>query len=242
MNQIKVPVTDSADSPLSGLMELLSDWTDDLSPDGFDDESLEDIEIEPLSSPAPRKDISSLLDALVDDQPQSIATAPESPQLQPEAKTEPETSPKPSANLPQSQSEQPKQSDQISGLLNILSGWAIPENADPSQLGAGQNLSKDGVSTLQNLLVGPFATQLRRDLDRVDATVGGMEQQLADLGQQVANTSALAESLMPMISDLIDRKFAQLKAEILASVIEAVDEQEQSISIKVSGISDRPKI
>jgi hypothetical protein len=212
------------ESPLSGLMELLTGWNDEISPDAFDDQNIANLDIDTPPSPIPKPDLSGLLDSLVDDRPMPIATT---------------AKPVPDQPKPAGSEDEESQAAQISGLLGILSGWALPENSTGGDATGGEGLGKDGVSTLQDLLVGPFATQLRRDLDRVDGTVTGMEQKLTDLEQQVANTSALAESLMPMIADLIDRKFAQLKAEIVASVVEAVDEQEQSISIQVSGVSDR---
>jgi hypothetical protein len=225
MNHSEVPTSANSKveeaNPLSGLMELLSGWTDELSPDAFDDENLAGLELNPPTPPVAKADFSALLDSLTEEKPKPI-------------------DPKPAAAPAPDQTNQ-KNADDMSGLLDILAGWALPEETEDTDTNSSQagKPHKDRVSALQDMLVGPFATQLRRDLDRVDGTVGAMKQKLTEVEQRAHNASALAESLMPMISDLIDRKFAQLKAEIIASVLEAVDEQEQEISIQVSGIRDR---
>lgn len=151
-------------------------------------------------------------------------------------------------------------SERLSNLEDILLGTL---NA--------QNEGGDEFSRLQELLVKPDILKMRNQIakleekfpeivnirDRVNKLeeelpeigilsnrVTNLEKEVVDLESQIDEPKELIKIVLSLISELLNRKLAKLKAEILEEIVPLIEEQlqqEQTLSIRVSGINRDPE-
>ncbi|MCP2727522.1 hypothetical protein [Limnofasciculus baicalensis] len=134
-----------------------------------------------------------------------------------------------------------------------------------------QNEGGDEFSRLQELLVKPDILRMRQQIskleekfpeivnirDRVNKLeeelpeiailsnrVTNLEKEVVDLESQIDEPKELIKIVLSLISELLNHKLAKLKAEILEEIVPLIQEQsqqEQTLSIRVSGINRDPE-
>ncbi len=134
-----------------------------------------------------------------------------------------------------------------------------------------QNEGGDEFSRLQELLVKPDILKMRNQIakleekfpeivnirDRVNKLeeelpeiailsnrVTNLEKEVVDLENQIDEPKELIKIVLSLISELLTRKLAKLKSEILEEIVPLIEEQlqqEQTLSIRVSGIDRDPE-
>jgi hypothetical protein len=108
------------------------------------------------------------------------------------------------------------------GMQDRLSGL---EQEIPEFLGM-----RDRLSGLEQEI--PELLGMRDHVDR-------LEDKLAQLERQIDRSEELTKLMLPLISELLNRKFAEFKKEMLSEItplIEKLAQEEKSLSIRVSGL------
>lgn len=134
-----------------------------------------------------------------------------------------------------------------------------------------QNDGGDEFSRLQELLVKPDILKMRNQIakleekfpeianirDRVNKIeeelpeiaklsnrLTNLEKEIVDLEAQLDEPKELIKIVLSLISELLNLKLGKLKAEILEEIVPLIEEQlqqEQTLSIRVSGINQDPE-
>ncbi|HBE20175.1 MAG TPA: hypothetical protein DEG17_04290 [Cyanobacteria bacterium UBA11149] len=128
----------------------------------------------------------------------------------------------------------------------------------------------DEFSRLQELLVKPDILKMRQQIaqlegkfpeidnirDRVSKLeeelpeivnlgkrVTNLEKEVVDLDSQIDERNELIKIVLSLISELLNRKLGKLKTELLSEIVPLIEkqlQQEQTLSIRVSGINRDP--
>lgn len=134
-----------------------------------------------------------------------------------------------------------------------------------------QNEGGDEFSRLQELLVKPDILKMRNQIAKLEEKfpeivnirervnkleeelpeiailsnrVTNLEKEVVDLESQIDEPKELIKIVLSLISELLNRKLAKLKTEILEEIVPLIQEQsqqEQTLSIRVSGINRDPE-
>lgn len=153
-----------------------------------------------------------------------------------------------------------RNSKPLNSLEDILLGTFSAQND-----GGGDEFSR-----LQELLVKPDILQMRQQIaqlegkfpeidnirDRVSKLeaelpeiahlgkrVSNLEKEVVDLDSQIEERNELIKIVLSLISELLNRKLAKLKTELLSEIVPLIEkqlQQEQTLSIRVSGINRDP--
>ena len=150
----------------------------------------------------------------------------------------------------------------LKNLEDILLGTLNAINEDSN----AKNDTGNEFDRLQELLVKPDILRMRNQIaqieekfpeivtirDRVNKLeeelpeiaslsnrVANLENEVVDLESQIDEPKEMMKILLPLISELLNRKLVKLKEELLEEIVPMIKElsqQEQTLSIRVSGV------
>jgi hypothetical protein len=135
--------------------------------------------------------------------------------------------------------------EELPQVLKVRDRVAEMEQEFPKVLGMHERLSQLEQEFPELLGMRACLSQLEQEFPELLGMrdrIAELEDGLAELESQIDRSEELTKLMLPLISELLNRKFAEFKKEMLEEITPLIDKltkEEKSVSIRVTGLPQR---